>query len=348
MISHVAWLDGHRRSFFSFGLGARFVALGCLSLGFALGGAALAAPPAADDDEDPTKPQDISLKTGDGLELKATFYPSTLKNKNKKDAVPLILLHGWKGDRGDCEALALYLQSLGHAVVTPDLRGHGQSKEIALPDGSKVKVDANTMRLDDIAQMWAPGIAGSTRGGDMEAIKSFLFKKNNAGELNIERLGVVGADMGATVAVNWAAVDWSWPVVATGKQGQDVKALALISPEMNFKGFSLAAPLNDPEAGIGSRLSYLIAVGAPKGRSSKPVQDANSLRKMLQPMHPDPPEDERAARQTLFFDESSTNLQGTKLLNEKSTNLDKKIAKFIELRLVNPEFPWTDRSSPLK
>ncbi len=299
---------------------------------------------ADDEEEDPTKPQDISLKTGDGLDLKATYYPSLLKKK--KNAVPLILLHAWKGDRGDCEPLALYLRSLGHAVVTPDLRGHGQSKEITRPDGSKTTLAANSMRRADFIAMWSPQIDGESLGGDMEAIKTFLLKKNNAGELNIERLGVVGAEMGATVAVNWAAVDWAWPMLTTGKQGQDVKALVLISPEMNFKGLGLAAPLTETD--IGAKLSYFIVVGGAKGRSSKLVQEAKNLNLLLQPMHPDPPSDEVAEKKSLFFKTIDTNLQGTKLLNEKSFKLDAQIGKFIELRLVNPDYEWADRRNPLK
>lgn len=344
MSSLVASLDFRRRSLASLQASSRYLFLGCLAVTFALGAAALAvAAVAEDEDEDPTKPQDISLKTGDGLELKATYYPSILSPKKKKDAVPIILLHAWKGDRGDCESLAKYLQTLGHAVVAPDLRGHGQSKEIVQRDGSKIKLDANNMRTADFMMMWAPEIAGESPGGDMEAIKTFLFKKNNAGELNIERLGVVGAEMGATVAVNWAAIDWAWPVLATGKQGQDVKALVLISPDTHFKGLPFFGPLRDTE--IGSRLSYLIVVGNPKGRAPKLLQEAKNLDLLLQPMHLEPPEDERAAKQTLFFQKIDTNLQGTKLLNEKSIKLDQKIAKFIELRLVDQEYEWVDRRS---
>ena len=42
---------------------------------------------------------------------------------------------------------------------------------------------------------------------DMEAVKKFLWERNNAGELNIDKLCVVGAEMGASVAVNFALAD---------------------------------------------------------------------------------------------------------------------------------------------
>ena len=62
---------------------------------------------------------------------------------------------------------------------------------------------------------------------DMEAVRKFLVDKNDAGELNLNKLCLVGSGMGASVAANWAVQDWSAPPLAVGKQGQDVKALVL-------------------------------------------------------------------------------------------------------------------------
>ncbi len=236
----------------------------CLSVLW-LGQGMVAAPlaRAADEEEDAHKPQDVSLRTDDGVDIKATFYPSTLEKKEKKDAVPLIVLHGLKGDRGDCESLALYLQGLGHAVITPDLRGHGESTQLIRPDGSKIVLSANHLKPTDFGLMVTK---------DMETVKSFLIKKNNNEELNIERLGVIGAEMGAVVAINWAAQDWNWPVLATGKQGQDVKALVVISPEWNFKGLSIADALKTPA--MRSEISLLIVSG-------KQSREAGRLQKAL-------------------------------------------------------------------
>ena len=186
-------------------VGLAWVAL----LGIGFGGALTITRPAiaADDEEEETfEPEDVTLTTSDDVEIKATFYPSNIEKKKRKDAVPVIALHASKGDRGDCRALAIYLQSLGHAVITPDLRGHGESKVNG--------VDANRLRAGDIELMV---------NQDMEAIKRFLKKKNNQQQLNIEKLCVVGAEMGATVAINWAATDWMYEKLPTGKQGQDVK-----------------------------------------------------------------------------------------------------------------------------
>ena len=70
----------------------------------------------------------------------------------------------------------------------------------------------------------------------MKAVKDFLWERNNAGELNIDKLCVVGAEMGASVALNFALADAldqdSNRVLRPDyKLGRFVKALVLISPE---------------------------------------------------------------------------------------------------------------------
>jgi pimeloyl-ACP methyl ester carboxylesterase len=275
-------------------------------------------------------PEDVDeIVTKDGVPIKATFYPSLLGKK----AVPIILLHGFKGDRRDFDGLALDLQKLGHAVIVPDLRGHGDSSRVVTPGtGAVVTIEPGKLRKDDFLAMVSQ---------DVEAVKKFLMKKNNAGELNIDKLCVVGADMGATIALNWAVLDWSWAPLSTGKQGQDVKALVLISPEWAFRGM----PITDAMSVKAVRRDLSIMLIAGKG--SKSMGDASRIFKGLEKLRPAPPSDpkEAAEKQDLFFDKPSTSLQGTKMLGEKSLNLNPRIAKFIELRLVDKNYPWTNRST---
>ncbi|MHB1037708.1 MAG: alpha/beta hydrolase [Pirellulales bacterium] len=273
-------------------------------------------------------PEPVAWRTPDGVQLKATYYPGT----KKKETVPVILLHVWKGSRQDYEPLALFLQQKGHAVLVPDLRGHGESVRVT---GVSRPLDPETLQPTQYARM-------STV--DMEVVKRFLMEKNNAGELNIDKLCVVGAEMGALVALDWARIDWSWPPLATGKQGQDVKALVLISPEWSFKNLRANAPLAHPA--VRSQISVLIAYGKDSPKSEK---EAKRIYAVLERFHLKPGEDprEKLERQDLFLDGIGTSLQGTKILGERGLNLEQHIAKFIELRLVKKTYPWRDRTSPL-
>ena len=168
---------------------------------------------------------------------------------------------------------------------------------------------------------------------DMEAIKSFLVEKNNAGELNIDKLCVVGADMGAVVAMNWAQLDWSWPVFPGGKQGQDVKALVLISPESNFKGYRTIEAINDPQ--IRSDLAVLLIAGH---KSSRNTDEVNKLYRHFSKYHQDK---SSPALEKLL---PETKLQGAALLGEKSLGVEDAIVKFINQQADRP-FPWAERKS---
>ncbi|MEA1951808.1 MAG: hypothetical protein U9N87_10515, partial [Planctomycetota bacterium] len=173
---------------------------------------------------------------------------------------------------------------------------------------------------------------------DMEALKRFLMKKNNEGELNIDKLCLVGAEMGAVVALDWARMDWSWPVLNTGKQGQDVKALVLISPQMAFHGLSAKQAL--ALRPMLRELSVMILVGS---ENSRAVQQAKRFEAIFRRNQPGASA-ERLADRTLFYLPIETSLQGTKMLGSRSLKVEPRIAKFIELRLTNQSFPWKNRN----
>ncbi len=289
------------------------------------------------DSDKPPDPVSVQLETRDGLQMELTYYASTkVKDKKGTDVVPIVMLHGWKASSADMAGLALSMQMLGHAVIVPDLRGHGKSTRIR---NDAKPIDQALMKKADFDAMVFQ---------DMEAVKRFLIEKNNAQELNIEKLCVVGADMGALVAMNWAVLDWSIPDLLTGKQGKDVKALVLISPPLNFHGVSTAAALASPT--IKTVLSVLIIVGAEKG-AGKAHDDAQRINKLLAAVRPKPPTDAEEFRKNppdLFFDELKTTLQGTKILEDRrlGAQVSGDIAQFIDLRLAGKRFPWSMRSDP--
>jgi pimeloyl-ACP methyl ester carboxylesterase len=162
-------------------------------------------------------PEDVTLETSDGVGIRATWYAG-VTNKGK-ESVPLIMLHGFDGSRGEYDGLAKALQLAGHSSIVPDLRGHGESKTQRGPAGP-ITLEAEKLRPRDMEAMTL----------DVEACKKFLMEKNNAGQCNIEMLCVVGAELGSIVAMRYAAADWSVPNLPAFKQGQDVHGLILLSP----------------------------------------------------------------------------------------------------------------------
>lgn len=269
------------------------------------------------------------LLTRDGVMLKATFYPGT----KGKDTVPIVLLHSSKGDRKEYAALAPLLQQRGYAVLVPDLRSFGDSTQVVV-GGQVREADNARLRPADYEAMVAH---------DMETIKGFLVRQNDEGQLNVNKLCVVGADMGASVALHWAKLDWSWPVLTGLKQGQDVKGLVLISPKWSFPGLPANAALDHPA--LRSQVSMLLVVGSGDQDS---LSDARRMHRVIRRDESDLPPQKR----TLFFFELDTKLQGAKLLGvgplgikgtKGKVTVEALIISFVEARLASQDYPWVQR-----
>lgn len=284
-----------------------------------------AAPPTAPRERLPA-PVEIGgsdLLTKDGVQLQATFYPST----KGKEAAVVMLIHGWKGSRQDFSRLAPFLQQQGYAVLAPDLRGHGTSTQRLLPQPTTIAADK--MPPVELARMVDM---------DMETCKRFLLQKNNAGELNIEKLCVLGIDVGATVALDWARLDWSWPIYPGLKQGQDVKALILVSPKWSVPGLSAQAAMAHPA--VQKAIAIYLIVGKD---SPKDLADAQRMYNIFVRFHPTPKE-EQPELQDLYFGKLPTAVQGKDLLLRFEQVLFQSIAYFIEQRVAKQPIPWQDRS----
>ncbi|MDP7019295.1 MAG: alpha/beta fold hydrolase [Pirellulaceae bacterium] len=275
----------------------------------------------------PPDPEAITLETKDGVILKCTYFGGTLK----KNAVPLIMVHGWEGQRGDFAALAAYFQKAGHAVVIPDLRGHGRSTKIKTPMGEET-IDRDKMRKQHFASMI----------NDIQEVKRFLMKKHNAGECNIEMLTLVGADLGALVCLNFAVYDWNAVQLPAYKQGRDVKAMVLLSPPASFKGLTNRAATMHPV--VRGKLSALVVAGK-RDRESYP--DAKRLYRSFERYHEMLKSDDD--EQDLFLLEPDTSLSGADLLRGRGLDIGQKIGRFVELRLISKtkDFKWVERKSPL-
>lgn len=274
-------------------------------------------------------PETVSVTTRDGVTLQCTYYPSL----EGKKAIPVILLPGWERSRSDLASTAAALHKEGLAVITVDLRGHGASKMVTMPNGQTTELNLDRIRGSAFEAFVTQ---------DLEAVKRFLMRENNEGKLNIEMLTIVGCDFSAIVALNFAQRDWSWPNLPAAKQGQDVKGLVLISPPRSFKGFNSNQALQHPA--IKSEISIMMIVGEQNRTDTSDARRMYTTLEKIRSRAGDDPED-----RTLFYAAKPTEMGGTALLVDPRANCLKDILFFTKVHLaaLQNNDPWTDRTSLL-
>lgn len=286
--------------------------------------------------QDPTDPQPVEIVTKDGVLLAGTFFPA----EEAGEETPIVVLLADKGESPVVfERLALRLQSnrdanrrTGFSVLAIALRGQGDSTRVRLPSGEVV--DRRGARL-------TPADAAAMVKVDMEAVRQFLVDKNDAGELNLNRLGYLGVGHGALVAMNAAAVDWSVPELNRGKQGRDVKALVLVSPPWQQLGLSMLPALRQP--GVQSQVAVLVTYGNEETSSKDQAERIIRQLEKERPRVPEPVEGEPAPVRTVVDYPGETKLQGTAWLKLAGREGEQKIIDFLSEWLIKPEHPWTER-----
>jgi pimeloyl-ACP methyl ester carboxylesterase len=275
----------------------------------------------------------FDLETSDGVTLATWLY------EPPEDATPLatvMLVHDFEGSHRTAEPLAVALRDAGCLVAVPDLRGHGASTDRAQA-GRDDKLDIRQMRKADL-EVIAAGAGGRLREqsavrGDLETVHAFLASRAGSAP---DRLVVVGCGAGATLATLWTAADWAWPPLASGPQGQQVRALVLVSPSWAAKGVSLQAAL------ASEAIKHEVAVMVLGGTSDR---DAIRLFEQLKRQRPKEWFDQRAGAEftkakdvekpgeaTLFLMQLDTPLTGDKLAAEADTAA--RIKTFLSLVLT--------------
>ena len=274
-------------------------------------------------------PENVRLQTKDGVGLSVTYYPSSAG----QEAAPVVMLHDHKGTQGMFAALARRLQTPGaddkhpsFAVVTLDLRGHGSSVKQTLPTGQLHEIDAAKLGRQDIVNM----------GADLEAVRRFLVGKNDAGELNLNKLALLGVGMGATVAVNWAAADWVAPPLSIGKQGQDVKALVLVSPRWKYRGILLQQALRVQP--LRQNAAWMLIYG---DQDREATADALRLYRQLERFHDEPKA--VGALGSLVSVPLPSALEGSQLLSQAGPQVENQIVDFLRVHAAEQDYPWIQR-----
>jgi alpha-beta hydrolase superfamily lysophospholipase len=149
-----------------------------------------------------TGPEEVSFVTRDGVSIRGTYHPPT-----NPGPYAVVLLHMLGRNRTDWNGFVPYLQREGFAVLAFDLRGHGES---AARNGQPYE--------------WRSFSDADFRGSvvDVEAAKEFLRSRGHAGPY-----GMVGASIGANLAIRYAAQD------------TDVRAIVALSPGLDYRGVDI-------------------------------------------------------------------------------------------------------------
>jgi pimeloyl-ACP methyl ester carboxylesterase len=287
--------------------------------------------------------EQMSVTTSDGVMLRGTYFPGAARKGSTqgKQTTPVVMLHDFKGTRATFAPLAQALLTPGDAnverpyfaAVIVDLRGHGESTKQLSGDGGVSDLDPAKLGKEGLEAM-------STR--DMEAIRDFLVDKNDAGELNLNKLCLVGSGLGASVAVNWAAHDWSAPPLAVGKQGQDVKGLVLISPRWSYNGLSIQDAL---KFGAFKKNVVWMLIGGVQDQKSK--QDLSRVQAQLEKSHPATDKTGAKQRSGLEVNALPTSLEGDVLLGKSGDVLNAAIVKFLTENVAAAQLPWTNRRNKI-
>lgn len=134
--------------------------------------------------------QKITLKTSDGLTIYGNFYPEDTKKG-------VVLLHMYDQDKNSWSFFIDTLREESYNVLAIDLRGHGESD---LTLSSMTSQDFNDMILD------------------AKAAFDYLNEKG------IHEVSLIGASLGANVALNYAVTE------------ESIQRTILISPGLDYRG----------------------------------------------------------------------------------------------------------------
>lgn len=321
----------------------------------------------------------VILSPFDGLPMKATYY----KSADGKEAAVVLLLHMkgesrlvWSAPLPNVtppKSFAEQLQSKGFAVLSVDLRKHGQTKPGADADDPKKAAPADK----DKAKKAVGGsdlkpVDYSSMVRDMDGIKRFIYEEHQKGNLNMRKMAIVAPGMSAAIGITFAAGDWQkapWDDAATvaGRtpRGQDVQAMVFLSPEITLPGVAAHNVIPQFKA-MGAPMAALILVGntdslgkeqaktlfkqlggdpakaAPAKKAAEPKKTAKEKEKEK--------DAEKETKERLFYIELNAKLRGTELLGKK-LGVEEALIGFLHdhvQMLKGPDYEWRDRKSKLE
>lgn len=233
---------------------------------------------------------EVKFKSFDHVQLCGTFYATDAGARSPC----VILVHRLGGSRQDegWDELAQTLQKADFAVLSFDLRGHGESTSIDPNTFWRVQANLTYVRgaspkkdriaFKDFRPDYYPWLAN-----DLAAAKQYLDEQNNARLCNSSSVIVIGAQDGAAVGALWMSSEWlrrrterdvlgrALPVGPL--EGQDVSAAVWLSiPEYLGRG-SLANWFRAPLPGTRATLAEKVPMDFLYGKDDRRAASAASM-----------------------------------------------------------------------
>lgn len=191
----------------------------------------------------PPAGEDFVARAEDGAEIHATYHAPA---EASGPAPVAILLPMYAHDRSSWAPLIGPLTQAGFAAVAVDLRGHGESTRRG--DQTLDHRSARTGGENLFLEMWM----------DVDAVVAWLAD-NKSAEVDLDRLALVGASVGCSVALDWSTRD------------ARAKVLVLLSPGTDYLG-------TDSLADIARTQAQRIYMIAPETEADRPAALADAAR----------------------------------------------------------------------
>jgi len=308
--------------------------------------------------ETPKKLSDPDMKelsgrnfvTSDQVLLSGSFYPGNAD----KDTVPVLLLHGQGKSREEFAPLIAEMKKRGYAILVFDFRGHGESitrfpdpRELLQqqtnrnqgqgtpnpnrpPDGMMVPPQPQIppqmplqppKPVEYLQENFKRVDYENLYKFDCLPFYQFLVQQNNAEKLNLNKLVIVGVDMGGTVGGQMTKQLWA------NSKGKNVRSLVIVSP--NYDLFSKTL-LKDAKC-FHKEVPLLLLVGQ-LDRQSR--ENAMNLREDILGKERKKDDDPTSMSFPAPIIEFPTERQGGELLKESKLGVPQRIADYIDETLT--------------
>jgi hypothetical protein len=126
-----------------------------------------------------------------------------------------------------------------------------------------------------------------------------------------------------------------------GKQGQDVKALVLVSPQWKFRGIPLQQAMRLQP--LKQNVAWLLIYGE---QGSGQATDIKRILRQLERFHPEP-ESAQAPPRDLAVVPFPSALEGSSLVSQVGTPIEDSIIDFLTIHVADQEHPWIKRRNRL-